>query len=243
MGELLPLSRREQTRLKKEYRQYKGLEQYPQALEYLAFLGVSADDLTAVYPEFEEYAENEFDDHGHAFRYVHSSDQSTRLDRVLFPAASQNPYILTVDRQERYIVPGRNTLGVYTKPRRRMRLDVYPDQSIALQLQCATSAHLTDMATYFIDAEGMVLPSDLAMRNSKHLNISRDYGPNRIAVPVSSISDEGLAHRLMYFSEEFLEEGWGLTEQDIAIPSAELTRKILTAPVEKGINLREMLLM
>ncbi len=231
---------KEQAFPQNDFIQYSGLEQFPDALSYLQHIGVSAADLTSIYPTFEEYAESEFDNFGIAFRYFAGSYEKSRLDRVLFPSPTDYPYILAVDRQERYMPPHKNSVGVYTLPKRRIRLNIYPDDSITLQLQQATEEHLTNMATYFIDPDGNVSTSDLAMKNGEDLNTRRKYKEGYIPEHIGQMS-AAEAHKIMYFSEEFLEEGWGLAEKDIAIPSAKLTRKIITAPVAKGIDLKEML--
>lgn len=219
--------------------QYPELAQYPRTMEYLASLGISAADLAKVYPEFECYSESEFDTQGHAFRYTHSTEGKTRLDRVLFPSDTY-PYMLAVDRQDRYMPANQHGIGVRTLPARRIRLDVYPDQSVFLKLQLATLGDRTDMATYYIDSTGQVSITDLAQMNGKDLNTHRGYAEKVYPDNFDSLSDDE-AERIISFSQDFLERGWELTLEDIAIPSPELTHSIITAPVEKGVNLKEML--
>lgn len=226
---------------RQELAQYPGLEQHREAIKYLSSIGVSLDEIRAIYPEYEEYTESEFDDYGHAFRYMSDSYERTRLDRVMFTSDTYYPFMLSVDRQDRYEPHRKNALGIVTMPRRRVRLNVYPDETVSLQLQLATTAHLTDMATFFVDRDGALDYSELAMTNSHSLNSERRYEERTIARPISTVGDDAEAQRIMYFSQQFLEQGWDLTEADIAIPSAELTRRILTAPVETGIDLKAML--
>ena len=219
--------------------QYPELAQYPRTMEYLAGLGVSSADLAAVYPVFEQYGESEFDTKGHAFRYTHSTEGKTRLDRVLFPSDTY-PFMLAVDRQDRYMPSNQRGIGVRTLPARRIRLDVYPDQSVFLKLQRATLGDQTDMATYYIDSSGQVSITDLAQMNGKDLNTHRGYAEHAYPAQLATLSDDE-AELIITFSQDFLEQGWELTLEDIAIPSPELTRSIITAPVEKGVNLKEML--
>lgn len=218
--------------------EYPDLAQYPRAMEYLASLGIGSADLAAVYPKFEAYGESEFDTKGHAFTYSHIAENNTRLDRVLFPSDNY-PFFLAVERQNWYRPP-RKGIGIHMLPLQRVRLDVYPDQSVFLQLQRATLAHTTDMATYYVDSMGQVSITDLAVMNDKHLYTRRGYAENVYPAELSALSDEE-AERIVTFSQDFLEQGWELTLGDIALPSAELTRRIISAPVEKGVNLKEML--
>lgn len=227
---------------KEQLAQYPGLEQYREALAYLSKIGVSLEEIQAICPTFEDFAESEFDDHGHAFMYVEGPYKDYRLDRVLFPSDTYYPYILAADRQTRYAPHRGHSLGVYTMPKRRIRMNVYPDESVSLQLQAANDADLTDMATFFIDHAGTVSYSEMAMKNSHHLNPERTFYEERtMPRPIETIADPDEAQAIAVFSNQLLQEGWGLTETDIAIPSAELARSILTAPTELGIDLKAMI--
>ena len=225
-----------------ELAQYPGLEQYPAALAYLRQLGVSLADIQAVYPEFEDYAESEFDDHGHAFRYLDGPYKHYRLDRVIFPSDTYYPYMLAVDREVRYAPHRGHSLGAYTLPERRIRMNVYPDTSVSLHLQTATPSDLTNFATYFVSPEGNVEYSERAMRDSHFLH-DDDKRHEERPVPqrLDAISDPHALQMIPYFAEEYLEQAWDLTAADIAIPSAELAQSILTAPTELGVNLKAML--
>lgn len=146
---------------------------------------------------------------------------------------------MAVERQNWYRPP-RKGLGIHMLPQQSVRLDVYPDQSVFLQLQRATLAHTIDMATYHVDSKGQVSITDLAVMNDKYLYTRRGYAEKVYPEDIASIPDEE-AERIVTFSQDFLVQVWELTLGDIAIPSPELTRRIIKAPVEKGVNLREML--
>lgn len=218
--------------------QYPELLQYPGAMEYLENLGISAADIAAVYPEFERYGESEFDTKGHAFRYSHIGENMTRLDRVILPSDNY-PFLLAVERQNWYRPP-RKGLGIHMLPQQSVRLDVYPDQSVFLNLQRATLAHTIDMATYHVDSKGQVSITDLAVMNDRYLYTRRGYAEKVYPQDLDTMPDEEAEH-IVTFSQDFLEQGWELSLADIAIPSADLTRRIISAPVEKGVNLKEML--
>ncbi len=236
-----PVERR-QNIFKKELAQYPGLEQYPEALAYLARIGVSPADLQAIYPDFEDFAESEFDDRGHAFRYMEGPYQHYRLDRVIFPSDTHYPYTLAVDRQMRYSPHRQHSFGLLLMPERRIRMNVYPDTSVSLQLQTATSSDLTDIATFFIDPDGAVDYSEHAMRASHFLHDDEMKHQERpVPQRLHTITDPSALQSIPYFSQEYLEQQWDLTEADIAVPSQELARKILTAPVETGVDLRAIL--
>lgn len=227
---------------KQELAQYPGLEQYPQALRYLTSIGVSLKDIQAVYPDFEDFAESEFDDHGHAFRYMDGPYQHYRLDRVLFPSDTHYPYMLAADRQMRYAPHRQGSIGLLLMAEKRIRMNVYSDASVSLQLQTATPDDLTDMATYFVDPQGNVEYSERAMRESHFLYDDRRRHEERpVPQRLDTVTDPYAVQAIPYFAEEYLEREWGMTEADIAIPSAELARSILTAPIELGVDLKAMI--
>ena len=127
-------------------------------------------------------------------------------------------------------------------PERRIRMNIYPDTSVSLQLQTSTPDDLTNFATYFVDHEGNVEYSERAMRASHFLHDDdKRYEERPVPQKLDTISDPHALQMIPYFAQEYLEQEWNLTEADIAIPSAELARSILIAPVELGIDLKAML--
>lgn len=230
------------TPVESEHPDFHGLEKYPDALKYLYSIGVYPRDLAAIYPDFEDYAESEFDDHGHAFRYMDGPYQHYRLDRVIFPSDTHYPYMLAADREMRYAPHRQHSIGLLIMPERRIRMNVYPDTSVSLQLQTATEHDLTNFATYFVDPEGNLEYSERAMRDSHFLyGDRRSHEERPVPQRLDTVKDPYAVQAIPYFAEEYLEREWNLTEADIAIPSAELARDILTAPVELGVDLKAML--
>lgn len=217
---------------------YTELEQYPLALAYLSHIGVSLTDLQAIYPEFDDYREDEFDTQGHAFKYFDGSVQRGRLDRVIFPSENY-PFILGVDRQEQYSPQSRNMgVGIAIQPRRRIRLDVYPDETVILKLQTATPADLVDLSTFIIDASGKAVIGDSAVANSRQLNPQKQKYHQTPLQPLSTHTNPATRDTIEFMSRSHLENGWNLSLSDIKIPSAELTRRIITSPISAGLDLK-----
>lgn len=217
---------------------YTELKQYPLALAYLSHIGVSLTDIQAIYPEFDDYREDEFDTQGHSFKYFDGSVQRSRLDRVIFPSENY-PFILGVDRQNQYSPQNHNMgVGISIQPQRRIRLDVYPDETVVLKLQTATPADLVDLSTFIIDASGKAVIGDSAVANSRQLNPQRQKYRQTPLQPLSTHTDPATRETIQFMSRSHLENGWNLSLSDIAIPSAELARRIITAPIHAGVDLR-----
>ncbi len=217
---------------------FPGIDQYPEALRFLRSQNITPEQLANIYPDFEPYAESEFDRSGHAFRYLGTGSEKYRLDRVIFPEKENYDYILAAQREMRRILPTR--IGFATIPDRSIRVNVYPDTSVALFLRAATLSNRVDGATFIIDPEGNPRVTDYAVRDSRMIHRKHGYEERPQPLELSEVQDPVVAIDIADFSMEFLERAWGMTEMDIAIPSAELARKIITAPVEAGVNLRMM---
>lgn len=173
--------------------------------------------------------------------YSDGNQQRNRLDRVIFPEKDLYHFVLGIDRDQRYAPHRPNSWGYYSLPERRIRVNILPDRSASLQLQTATPNHLTNMASFTIDPQGDLRVTNFAMQNSKFIDSShkQEERPRPRELSQSKTTEE--ADQIRAYSLNYLQDAWGLTENDIAIPGPELTRRILTAPVEAGLDLKAML--